>query len=112
MNANDNKGTRPAYILGTDPEGDLCNHRRTGDAATHIYAGLREVLNPGSDFLVGNLGKSTAYHNGLTNIETQIAIIRALALMQIEMTRRVSDTNMDPDDPDINDDDWIKEGSL
>lgn len=98
MNANDNKGARPAYILGRDPEGDLCNHKRTADAATHIHAGLREVLNPGSDFLVGSLHRSNAYHNGLTNIETQIAIVQALALMQIDMTRRISDMNMDPDD--------------
>ncbi|UVC12839.1 hypothetical protein [Mesorhizobium onobrychidis] len=103
MSANDNKGVRPAYILGTDPEGDLCSHRRTANAATYIHAGLREVLNPGSDFLVGNLRKSTAYHNGLTNIETQIAIIRALALMQIEMTRRISDMNVGSDDEDDDD---------
>lgn len=103
MNANDNQGDRPAYILGTDPEGDLCNHRRTAEAATLIHAGLKEVLNPGSDFLVGHLHKATAYHNGLTNIETQVAIIRALALMQIDMTRRISDMNVGSDDEDDDD---------
>ncbi|RWN69952.1 MAG: hypothetical protein EOR99_03730 [Mesorhizobium sp.] len=98
--ANDNKGDRSVYVIGPDPEGDLCNHRRVADAAKQIHAEISEALANGSPFLSGALEKGTAYHNGLTNIETQIAIVQALALMQIEITRRISEMNMGSDDDD------------
>lgn len=104
MNANDNKGGRTACILGPDPEGDLCNHRRTADAAKHILDGLVEALKPGADFLKAALRKSSAYHDGLTNLESRVAVMSALALMQIEVTRQISEMSYgDDDEPDIND---------
>lgn len=92
MSANDNHG----YHLGIDPEGDLFNEARIADAAKHILAGLRVDLESGSVHLCGMLKNGTAYHNGLTNGETLLAIIRAMGMMQVNVTRKLAGMYVGP----------------
>ena len=57
---------------------------RVTEAAEYIRKKLNELFEPGNV-----LKDCPAYKNGLTNAETEVAIIRALGLMVIDGTGRM-----------------------
>jgi len=59
---------------------------RISDGAEEIAAGFRPLIEHHPDSLVQSfLKKSGAYSNGLTNGESRLALVRALALLQAEV---------------------------
>lgn len=79
----------PDYLLGPDPKEKLFNEARVEEAAAAIATDIRAMLEDISqDFA---LRKTHAFNNGLTNGESRVATIRALALVQIEETKLLAD---------------------
>ncbi len=76
---------------------DLFNNARVSEAAEHIRKKLTAVIEDGHGAF---LKDCPAYENGLQQGETQLAIIRALGLMVLDGTQRLSELQHSVEDFD------------
>lgn len=75
------------------------SEERISEVAVAIVAALRShVANEHKSTVNKAAAQTQAYKAGLTNAETQIAIIRALALLQIEQSVKFAGLLVDEED--------------
>ena len=78
---------------------------RIASASEAIAAGLRDHVNcrDTNSVVQSSAASSEAYHNGLTNGEIRLAVVRALASLQVEVLADYSRLNWSEDGEDYED---------